>query len=403
MVKSPVATLFLGFLPGIGHMKVGRFGRGFLYLLGVICCFLFAFIAGAGANEEGFMVLFLFLAFLIWAISILDLIIYLIRHSGAREIHLPAPVPGHLAYGPQPMSMETMTSGTPYTTSGGGPYTATSGMTYTASGASHQELNGQSSERFYTILLSFIPGLGHLQLGLMQRGLNLMIGFFGLLAMIIFVAVLADQPGFLTFLLVLPIVWLFGMFDAIRHVGLKQAGETLQDRSILDDWEDHRQGGKRSRWLSTVLSILPGAGHMYLGLQKRGLQLMAGFLLSIYLLDVLQLSLFLFMVPLLWCFSFFDALQQQSRLNNGDGQLEDVPIVDWLIHRQKWLGIALVALGLYYSADRLLLEYVQRVWGDWQLTSNIRYYFKTGLTALLLIGAGVKLLSGSKQKAVKPE
>ncbi|MBP3966907.1 hypothetical protein [Paenibacillus lignilyticus] len=386
MVKSPVATLFLGFVPGIGHMKAGRFGRGLIYLLLVIFCFLFAAIAGAGANEEGFMVMFLFFAFLIWAISVLDLIIYLIRNSAARAIHIPAPVPGQSAYGPHQR-----------------PETTTNEMAYTATGAPYRESNGQSSERFYTILLSFIPGLGHLQLGLMQRGLNLMIGFFGLLAMIIFVAVLADQPGFLTFLLVLPIIWLFGMFDAIRHVGLKQSGETLQDRSILDDWEDHRQGGKRSRWLSTVLSILPGAGHMYLGLQKRGLQLMAGFLLSIYLLDVLQLSLFLFMVPLLWCFSFFDALQQQSRLNNGEGQLEDVPIVDWLIHRQKWLGIALVALGLYYTADRLLLDYVQRVWGDWQLTSDIRYYFKTVITALLLIGAGVKLLSGSKQKAVKPE
>ncbi|WP_240633376.1 hypothetical protein [Paenibacillus montanisoli] len=321
----------------------------------------------------------MFFTFATWAINMLDLIIYLIRHSGAKEIHIPAPALGQVVYGPQPLDLpEYRTTAVP------------------------QETQNHSSERFYTILLSFIPGLGHLQLGLMQRGLNLMIGFFGLLAMIIFVAVLADQPGFLTFLLALPIIWLFGMFDAIRHVGLKQAGETLHDRSILDDWEDHRQGGKRSKWLSTVLSILPGAGHMYLGLQKRGLQLMAGFLLSIYLLDVLQLSLFLFMVPLLWCFSFFDALQQQSRLNNGDGQLEDVPIVDWLIHRQKWLGIGLVALGLYYIADRLLLEYVQRIWADWQLTYEIRYYFKTGLTALLLIGAGIKLLSGNK-KAVKPE
>ena len=36
------------------------------------------------------------------------------------------------------------------------------------------------SERFYTILLSFIPGLGHFQLGLMQRGLSFLIAFSAL-------------------------------------------------------------------------------------------------------------------------------------------------------------------------------------------------------------------------------
>ncbi|WP_308636653.1 hypothetical protein [Paenibacillus silvisoli] len=396
MVKNPVATLFLGFLPGFGHYKVGRGWRGSFYLFSIGFCFIVAIVAGSEANEEGVMVFFLFLMFLLWAINLLDLIIYLIRNSSPKDIHLPLPAPGQVVYGPHPMPMSMDMA------MGSMPGTMREEVPYRVSGIPPQPASGQSSERFYTILLSFIPGLGHLQLGLMQRGLNLMVGFFGLLAMIIFVAVLADQPGFLTFLLALPIIWLFGMFDAIRHVDMKQAGETLQDRSILDDWEDHRQGGKRSRWLSTVLSILPGAGHMYLGLQKRGFQLMAGFLLSIYLLDVLQLSLFLFMVPLLWCFSFFDALQQQSRLNNGDGKLEDVPIVDWLIHQQKWLGIALVALGVYYITDRFLLEYAQRVWVDAQLISNIRYYIKTGIPALLLIGAGVKLLAGSK-KAVKPE
>lgn len=38
---------------------------------------------------------------------------------------------------------------------------------------------------------------------------------------------------------------------------------------------------------------------MYLGLQRRGLQLMAAFLLSIYLLDLLRLSAFLFLVPII--------------------------------------------------------------------------------------------------------
>ncbi|WP_219834409.1 hypothetical protein [Paenibacillus sp. R14(2021)] len=373
MVKNPVLTLFLGFFPGIGHIAVGRKGRGILYLILCVMSLFMALAVGMSSREEDFLFAGMFFSFVIWAINMLDLIIYLVRSGGSTQ--------ASQSFGPQlqqPMSM-------------GDERFYQTGI--------RQPVRDDASERFFTILLSFIPGLGHLQLGLMQRGMSLMIGFFGLLAMIVFVAVLADQPGFLTFLLALPIIWLYAMFDAIRLVGLKQSGEALQDRSILDDWDEHRHGGgKRSRWMATVLSILPGAGHMYLGLPNRGLQLMAGFLLSIYLLDVLQLSLFLFMVPLLWCFAFFDSLQQQSRYNNGE-MLRDVPIVDWLLHRQKWLGIGLMGLGLYYIADRVVLEYLQRIMGDWLPYINLRYYFKTGLTALLLIGAGIKLLAGPGAKS----
>ncbi len=92
--------------------------------------------------------------------------------------------------------------------------------------------------------------------------------------------------------------------------------------------------------------MFPGAGHMYLGLQRRGLQLMAAFLLSIYLLDLLRLSAFLFLVPIIWFYSFFDALQQTAKY--GKERVHDEPIIDYFINHQRWIGIGLITLGLLF-------------------------------------------------------
>ncbi|MFB9327042.1 hypothetical protein ACFFSY_14025 [Paenibacillus aurantiacus] len=408
MVRNPIIILLLGLVPGLGHWAADRKGRGFIYALLVFGVAAFGFLLGV-AHETEMLAMALFVAFLFWLVNMADLVIYLLRYPNGK----PAPehVEIHPAYGPQP-----------YPGYGGMGYAAADRSAppppsaFDGSAGVSGSIPGQSpgtgaygphapygipvrrddaGERFLTILLSFIPGLGHLSLGLMQRGLTFMMGFFGLLTMILFVAALSSEEGFLVFLGVLPIIWLYGLFDAIRMVQRKQAGEPLLDRSIMEDWDDHRAGGRRSRLFATVLSILPGAGHMYLGLQSRGLQLMAGFLLSIYLLDTLELSLFLFLVPILWCYAFFDSLQIQSRYAL-DGFVPDVPIVSGLMHQRRWLGLALIAMGLYYVGDRLLLD----VFNQFGLRNyaELRYYFKTALTALLLLGAGAKLLLGGKEK-----
>lgn len=96
----------------------------------------------------------------------------------------------------------------------------------------------------------------------------------------------------------------------------KERGDQLVDRTIFEDFEEHREQGKKSKTFASILAMFPGAGHMYLGLQRRGLQLMAAFLLSIYLLDLLRLSAFLFLVPIIWFYSFltlYNKLQSMEK------------------------------------------------------------------------------------------
>jgi hypothetical protein len=358
MKKSGLKAFLFGFIPGLGHMYLNKFKRGFIYPISMVMILaLFIFIAAVN-NETEIILAGAVICLIIWCVSGIDLIITIISRSeqsaGSEPYTDPSNSPGH-----------------------------------TSSGSSA------------AIALAFIPGLGHMHMGLMMRGLSFLIGFFGLMTMIFFVFAFTNEGGFLVFLGVLPVLWIYNLFDATQLFRRRNSGETLQDRTIFEELTQLREQGKKSKIIAMFLALLPGAGHMYLGLQRRGLQLMIAFLLSIYILDVLHLSLFLFLIPILWCFSFFDALQQVGRYEQGDAQ--DVPIVDWLLNHQRWVGYGLLALGAFYIVDHvafpLLYEYFPRL----RLRYWYEQYFQTTLVSLVLILGGLKLLSGSKKRGKRSE
>ena len=258
------------------------------------------------------------------------------------------------------------------------------------------------SERFFTIVLSFIPGLGHFQLGLMQRGLTFLTAFIGAGIMIFFVAVFVRQDVFLVFMAFLPILWIYSFFDAVQQLNRKQAGEELEDRSILEDFEKHNENGQKSKTLATLLSIFPGVGLMYLGYQQRGIQLLAGFLISIYVLDVLRLSLFFFIIPIIWFYSFFDGLQKSSQY--GTTEVVDKPIIKNLLSHKRWIGIGSIVLGIFFILDRVLIpSLAPRLANIFQIDFGGWYYeyFHITVISLLFIAGGIKLLMGSKKKEVE--
>jgi len=374
MNKNPMVAFLLSFIPGLGHLYMGRTVRGVLYGASTLLVLAFFFMFGiANPWDDMFYISFgLIVAFLIGVINMFDMVIFLLRnHNGIKPVkQLPTPV----------SDGETI-------------------LTDVQSGAPTVP-NTDDNERFKTILLSLIPGLGHFNLGLMNRGLTFLIGFFGLGIMIVFITLVTHQGGFIAFLGILPIIWIYNIFDSIQLITRKQSGEELEDRTVLEDFEDaRREQGKKSKALATILSVFPGAGHMYLGLQRRGLQLMAAFLFGIYILDILRLSLFLFLIPLIWFYSFFDALQKVSK--HGEEELEDVPLVSYFINHQRWIGIGLLALGLYYMFDNIVVPVIGPSIRQ-GLGIDISYwyynYFQMAVICILLIGGGLKLLVGSKNR-----
>jgi len=249
------------------------------------------------------------------------------------------------------------------------------------------------SERFFTIILSFFPGLGHFQLGLMNRGLTFMVTFFGMAAMIFFVTVLLQLNAFLLFTILLPVVWIYSFVDAMQMLARKHQGEELMDQSILQDLEERRKDGKKSTAIATVLSIFPGAGHLYLGLQHRGIQLMAAFLFTIYILDALRLGLFLFLIPLIWFYSFFDGLQKASRY--GKEELYDEPIFGFFHQYKRWLGFGLIFIGIYYLLFNGLVPALAPTFREW-IQIDLWYwfdrYFQTIILSIILVVIGLKLV-----------
>ncbi|MCL6571311.1 MAG: hypothetical protein K6T88_06435 [Bacillus sp. (in: Bacteria)] len=353
-MKSSTKALTLSLFPGLGHIYFGNMVRGVLYLISIIglaFCTIVALLTGNGEVGGVFFLVGIFL----YLISFIDMGVQISKQKRALK---------------------------------------------TANSTDPQPQAIQDSERFYTIVLSFIPGLGHFQLGLMNRGVTLLATFLGLGVMVTFVTALSGRSEFLVFMAGLPIIWVYGFFDAVGQVNKKQLGEELIDRTIYEDFEMRREDGKKSKSIATFLSIFPGAGHLYLGLQRRGIQLMAAFLFSFYILDILRLGIFLFLIPIIWFYSFFDAMQKVSKY--GVEEVEDVPIISYFIDHQKWVGIGLVLMGAYYLVMNLLLPVFSPMLTR-LINIDIIYwmqggYFQTGLVCVLLIGGGIKLLSGSKQK-----
>ncbi|WP_127586774.1 hypothetical protein [Paenibacillus koleovorans] len=375
-LKSAWIGLLLSLVPGLGHLYMGRHVRAAIYGVGSLVIFFLSVFVALATHEAPIGLLFIVP---LWGISGIDMLIFLVA-GGHRQLPMytaSGPVPYHT--GPAPAE-------------GAAPsyyYPPPSDL--------------PKDDRFTTILLSFIPGLGHFHLGLMQRGLTFLIGFFGMGSMVIFVSILTRIDGFLVFLIALPIIWFYSMFDSIQLSHRKHQGEVLVDKTVLEDFEQFRETGRKSKVLATLLAMFPGAGHMYLGLQRRGLQLMAFFLISIYVLDTLRLSLFLFLIPIIWFFSFFDALQSISRYQRNEAPLADIPVVDWLMHHHKWLGAGLLLVGGYHLADSVLFGLFQQVFPDWRVRYYFQAYFQASLVSIALIAIGLKLLTGSKRPANRLE
>lgn len=240
--------------------------------------------------------------------------------------------------------------------------------------------------KFITFILSAFPGLGHLYLGLMNRGLVFMAAFLGWTALVLLGAEIIRSGDFTVLLVLLPIIGLYSLFDALHLCGRMQAGETIPDVSPLAELGKSLANGYKSKLAALLFSIIPGAGHMYLGWQQRGLGLMAIFFLNLFLMDWVHLSLFFFMLPLIWFYSFFDVL----KLVSSDARTapeEEGALFSWLAERQHWVGIGLIALGALILFERLVVPYL-----SYQIVNMI----KTGFVAALLIGGGLRLAWGSK-------
>lgn len=387
MNKNPLVAFLLAFIPGVGHAYLGRYIRFIVYAGGffgpIAMLLFFSIVDGYADGDSAFAVLLISGA--VAFINMLDMIITLLSGK-ATGGHRPAPPypgqPGDYGYSAgYPHGIREFNDA-----GGSGFHSGPSGSPYDVQ---------RQQEKTRIILLSIIPGLGHMSMGLMQRGITFLISSIGLFAIIVFLSAVMSSGAILTFLLALPVIWVYGMFDAVSLLDARQKGQDVQDKSLFEGVESHIASGTKNKVLTIALAIFPGAGHLYLGLQKRGLQLMAVFLLGIYIMDTLRLSLFLFLLPLFWCYSLFDAISQIAKYERG--ALVDEPFLPLLVPYQRWIGASLFLVGVYFLFDRIIMNVIGDFWPfiarQYQM---YKYMLPTAIIAFIMILLGMRLAFGSK-------
>lgn len=77
-----------------------------------------------------------------------------------------------------------------------------------------------------TFFLSFVPGVGHYYLGLMNRGLQFNLLFFGL----ILIAVITEIGPLAVFF---PVIWFYALFDAQQAVTVLHDGGQVEDKPLI--------------------------------------------------------------------------------------------------------------------------------------------------------------------------
>lgn len=242
--------------------------------------------------------------------------------------------------------------------------------------------------KLVTFILSFIPGLAHIYLGYLDRAFVFFLLFFGVILGTGGLALILHQHEFIFILgLLLPIIWLISLVDAISLAdksGYNSGNDSEMPQGEKEEAKSFKDENKKI--IAVGLSVIPGAGHMYLGLQREGLILMSTFFFAIFLMGWLNMSFFLFLLPVIWFYSIFDtlhSLEEKSEEYHTDSYLFSL-----LDSNPKIVGWSLIGLGILAIFNRIITPL---------LPLRLQSYLQTIIVATILIATGIRLLKGPKE------
>ncbi len=250
-----------------------------------------------------------------------------------------------------------------------------------------------NKSKFKTFILSLVPGFGHLYLGTPTRGMIFlfsMIGYF-------FLALFLDGYGYnynyygggfryqeLIFFAMF-ILWLYSIFDVfkIRRVVAKENPEEY-DKALAPE---------NKRIFSILLSIIPGAGHIYLGFQQKGVKLLSTFVLVYLINSILPMQIFSLVLALITLYTIINLHEMNNKNLTSNNQEETREAFTEVFKGSymKYVGIALILCGTFIIINRIALELI-----DIQIIREVLLYLREGIIALALIIVGVKLILSNK-------
>ncbi len=166
---------------------------------------------------------------------------------------------------------------------------------------------------------------------------------------------------------------------------------------------------KKSRFFTFIFSLLPGAGQMYMGFMKKGVSLMSCFFLIIFASVWLNIGPLLFIVLIVWFYSFFDTHNTRSIPDDEFYELEDKYIIfpDFLKDssykelQKKYrniIAVTLIIIGftvLWNNFFSLFSSLVPDYF--YSFLYSLGHYLPQLVIGIAIILFGIHLIRGKKQ------
>lgn len=169
---------------------------------------------------------------------------------------------------------------------------------------------------------------------------------------------------------------------------------------------------KKSKFLTFWFSLLPGAGHMYMGFMKMGLSLMSVFFFLIFISSLLDIGSILFVMPLIWFYSFFDCINKRYSTDEEFLLSEDKYLfsLDELIKIDKNIfkkyrfvsGILLIIIGCYFIGNNILNRLNGYIPQElYTVIHDVSRNLPQLIVGGIIIVVGAKLIMGKKSECDK--
>jgi putative Mn2+ efflux pump MntP len=167
--------------------------------------------------------------------------------------------------------------------------------------------------------------------------------------------------------------------------------------------------GRKSGFLTFCFSLLPGAGEMYLGLMKQGLSIMSVFFFVVSLSAWLEVGVLLFILPVIWFYSFFHVHNLRSLPDHEFYAIQD----EYLFYFERFfpkgheldkkirvvLAILLMVIGMSAIWDNMMnMIYAILPYYIHNFLSNFMYTIPKLAVAVILVLFGFWMIRGKKQE-----
>ncbi len=163
---------------------------------------------------------------------------------------------------------------------------------------------------------------------------------------------------------------------------------------------------RKSRFFTFCTSLIPGAGQMYQGHMKRGLSIMLVFMLVAAVSIFTNIGEICFMLPVIWFYAFFDAMNKSSCTVDELRAMEDKPLISAELIKNIdnsrilsskgsiILGVSVLLVGVIMLYRSIVVPVIDMLLPDFYY---IAMKLPTVMIGVIIILVGIRIMRGSDE------